>query len=53
MPAGAAHTDYETTFRNVDKHLQPALKKLGEMPVEALLEARYQKFRKMGVFEEK
>jgi len=21
-PAGAAHTDSETTFRNVDKHLQ-------------------------------
>jgi acetyl-CoA carboxylase carboxyl transferase subunit alpha len=52
-PAGGAHIDYETTFRNVDKHLQPALKKLEEMPVEALLEARYQKFRKMGVFEEK
>ncbi len=52
-PAGGAHTDYETTFRNVDKHLQPALKKLEEMPVEALLESRYQKFRKMGVFVEK
>ena len=52
-PAGAAHTDHETTFRNVDKHLQPVLKKLEEMPVEALLEARYQKFRKMGVFVEK
>jgi acetyl-CoA carboxylase carboxyl transferase subunit alpha len=52
-PAGGAHVDYETTFRNVDKHLQPVLKKLEEMPVEALLEARYQKFRKMGVFVEK
>jgi acetyl-CoA carboxylase carboxyl transferase subunit alpha len=52
-PAGGAHIDYETTFRNVDKHLQPVLKKLEEMPVEALLEARYQKFRKMGVFVEK
>jgi acetyl-CoA carboxylase carboxyl transferase subunit alpha len=52
-PAGGAHIDYETTFRNVDKHLQPALKKLEEMPVEALLEARYQKFRAMGVFVEK
>jgi len=52
-PAGGAHIDYETTFRNVDKHLQTALKKLEEMPVEALLEARYRKFRKMGVFEEK
>ena len=52
-PAGGAHIDYETTFRNVDKHLQPVLKKLVAMPVEALLEARYQKFRKMGVFVEK
>ena len=52
-PAGGAHIDYETAFRNVDKHLQPVLKKLEEMPVAALLEARYQKFRKMGVFVEK
>ena len=27
-PAGGAHMDYETTFRTLDKHLQPALKKL-------------------------
>jgi acetyl-CoA carboxylase carboxyl transferase subunit alpha len=52
-PAGGAHMDYETTFRTLDKHLQPALKRLEETPVEALLEDRYQKFRRMGVFVER
>ena len=51
-PAGGAHIDPETTFKNVDKHLQQALKELEKKPVETLLEERYQKFRKMGVFVE-
>jgi len=49
-PAGGAHIDYETTFRNVDKALSPALKKLEQKPIDDLLEERYQKFRKIGVF---
>jgi acetyl-CoA carboxylase carboxyl transferase subunit alpha len=52
-PPGGAHIDPETTFKTVDKHLSQALKKLEAKPVEELLEERYQKFRKMGVFEEK
>jgi acetyl-CoA carboxylase carboxyl transferase subunit alpha len=52
-PPGGAHIDPETTFKTVDKHISQALKKLEAKPVEELLEERYQKFRKMGVFEEK
>ncbi len=51
-PPGGAHIDPESTFKAVDKHISPALKKLEAKPVEEMLEERYQKFRKMGVFKE-
>jgi acetyl-CoA carboxylase carboxyl transferase subunit alpha len=52
-PPGGAHIDPEETFKAVDKHVSQALKKLETKPVEELLEERYQKFRRMGVFKEK
>jgi len=52
-PPGGAHIDPEWTFKSVDKHLSQALKKLETKPVEEMLEERYQKFRKMGVYTEK
>jgi acetyl-CoA carboxylase carboxyl transferase subunit alpha len=52
-PPGGAHIDPEETFKTVDKHIHQALKKLEAKSVEDLLEERYQKFRKMGVFKEK
>jgi acetyl-CoA carboxylase carboxyl transferase subunit alpha len=52
-PPGAAHIDPEQTFKYVDKHLSQALKKLESKPIDDLLEERYKKFRKMGVFTEK
>jgi acetyl-CoA carboxylase carboxyl transferase subunit alpha len=52
-PPGGAHIDYDLTFKNVDKHLNQTLKKLKEKPVAELLEDRYQKFRKMGIYSEK
>jgi acetyl-CoA carboxylase carboxyl transferase subunit alpha len=52
-PSGGAHIAPEQTFKNVDKHISQALKRLEQKPVEELLEERYQKFRKMGVFTEK
>jgi len=52
-PPGGAHIDCEQTFKNVDKHLNQALKKLEQKPVQELLEERYQKFRKMGIVLEK
>lgn len=52
-PPGAAHIDYEQTFRNVDKHVSQALKKLESKPVDDLIKERYEKFRRMGVYIEK
>jgi acetyl-CoA carboxylase carboxyl transferase subunit alpha len=52
-PPGGAHIDAEQTYRNVDKHIYQALKKLETKPVEELLEERYKRIRKQGVIEER
>jgi acetyl-CoA carboxylase carboxyl transferase subunit alpha len=52
-PPGGAHIDAEQTFKNVDKHIYQALKKLEGKPVEELLDERYKKIRKIGVIEER
>jgi len=52
-PPGGAHIDPEQTFKSVDKHLYQALKKLEGKSVDDLLEERYKKIRKLGVFEER
>ena len=52
-PPGGAHIDPEQTYKNVDKHIYQALKKLQAKPVDELLEERYQKIRKQGVIEER
>ncbi len=52
-PPGGAHIDPELTFKNVDKHIYQALKKLEGKPVEELLNDRYKKIRKLGVIEER
>lgn len=52
-PPGGAHIDYETTFKNVDKHLGQTLKKLQQMSLDDLLAERYRKIRRQGVFETK
>lgn len=52
-PPGAAHIDYEQTFKNVDRDLNLTLKKLQQRSPEERLKMRYQKFRKIGVFIEK
>ena len=49
-PPGTAHTNYEQTFKNVDRRLSLTLKRLEEQSPEERLEKRYQKFRKIGVF---
>ncbi len=51
-PPGGAHTNWLETFSNVDKELEKTLKKIDKMSVEERLEKRYQKYRKVGVFEE-
>ena len=52
-PLGGAHRDYSKMGAILKKHLTQYLEKLIRMPADKLLEARYRKYRKMGVFEEK
>ncbi|MEW5900416.1 MAG: acetyl-CoA carboxylase carboxyltransferase subunit alpha [Acidobacteriota bacterium] len=52
-PPGGAHIDPEQTFKTVDKHISQALKKLEGKRPDEMLEERYLKFRKIGVFTEK
>jgi acetyl-CoA carboxylase carboxyl transferase subunit alpha len=49
-PEGGAHRDYDCIASNVAGALREALKQIGQMPVAELLEKRYQKFRRLGVF---
>lgn len=51
-PPGGAHVDEDQTFKNVDKHVTLTLRRLEQMTPEQRIEERYQKFRKIGVFEE-
>ncbi len=50
-PPGGAHIDYETTFKNVDRHLKQTLKRLQQLSLEDLLSERYRKIRRQGMFE--
>ncbi|MGA2531832.1 MAG: acetyl-CoA carboxylase carboxyltransferase subunit alpha [Candidatus Aminicenantales bacterium] len=52
-PPGGAHIDPEQTYKNVDKYLYQALKKLEGKPADQFVAERYQKIRKLGVFVEK
>jgi acetyl-CoA carboxylase carboxyl transferase subunit alpha len=52
-PPGGAHIDPPETYKNVDKYLNQTLKKLEHKPVDQLLEERYKKIRKLGVYVEK
>jgi len=49
-PEGGAHTDYEAAARLLDVVLDRQLVALTNESVRDLLEARYEKFRKMGQF---
>jgi len=52
-PPGGAHIDWKQTFRHVDQYLNQTLKRLKQKDRDTLLEERYQKFRQIGVFEER
>lgn len=51
-PFGGAHRNWDETFVNVRGALQKHLREVLEVPVDQLRQRRYEKFRKMGVFEE-
>ncbi len=52
-PFGGAHRSWEETFENTRALLGKHLRELLDIPPETLRERRYEKFRKMGVFEER
>jgi acetyl-CoA carboxylase carboxyl transferase subunit alpha len=47
-PAGGAHADPDALFRSLDTVLDAQLRELSALPADALVEARYRKFRDMG-----
>jgi acetyl-CoA carboxylase carboxyl transferase subunit alpha len=51
-PLGGAHRDHREMANTLKAYLLRYLRELRTVPVEDLLERRYQKFRKMGVFDE-
>src|SRR5262245_56035674 len=51
-PLGGAHRDHREMAGTLKAYLLRYLRDLRNVPVDDLLEARYQKFRRMGVFEE-
>jgi len=51
-PEGGAHRDYNSVADNVGTALRNALEQVRQLPVAELLEQRYQKFRRLGVFAE-
>jgi acetyl-CoA carboxylase carboxyl transferase subunit alpha len=50
-PVGGAHRDSREMANTLKSYLLRYLRELKPVPLDALLEGRYQKFRKMGVFE--
>lgn len=51
-PLGGAHRDHQTMAKTLYEALSRNLKELKKIPVEQLVEERYQKFRKMSRFAE-
>lgn len=49
-PQGGAHHDPEAIFANVKQFILKEQERLQELPVQTLLDARYDKFRKLGAF---
>ena len=49
-PAGGAHTDHKATAAAVKKTVLAAIKELSGIPVDQLVDQRYEKFRAMGRF---
>jgi predicted ATPase len=51
-PPGGAHRDYDSAAANLGEALRRSLERISQIPVAELLEKRYQKFRRLGVFSE-
>jgi acetyl-CoA carboxylase carboxyl transferase subunit alpha len=51
-PLGGAHRDHREMGNTLKTYLLRYLRELRDLPVDVLMEKRYQKFRRMGVFDE-
>src|SRR5215216_5567697 len=51
-PAGGAHRDYDSVAANLGVALHRALEEISKIPTDELLEKRYRKFRRLGIFSE-
>jgi acetyl-CoA carboxylase carboxyl transferase subunit alpha len=49
-PLGAAHRDHREAAANIKSYLIHTLRQLKDLSIEALLQLRYEKYRKIGVF---
>src|SRR5688572_1625180 len=49
-PLGGAHRDHHQTAMRVKQYLARSLRELIGLPIDKLLDGRYEKFRRMGVF---
>jgi acetyl-CoA carboxylase carboxyl transferase subunit alpha len=49
-PVGGAHRDARTTATNVQQWILSQLQALKQVPIDALLEQRYQRYRKLGQY---
>ncbi|GAB4191497.1 MAG: acetyl-CoA carboxylase carboxyltransferase subunit alpha [Simkaniaceae bacterium] len=50
-PQGGAHKNPAAVYQNVKKYIMEQIVKLNDIPLDVLVEKRYQKFRKMGAFD--
>ena len=51
-PLEGAHTDYNLTARNIKESIKRHLSELEKICIEELVELRYEKYRKIGIFRE-
>lgn len=52
-PPGAAHSNWQETFKFMEEAIDRNLKELKTIDIDDLVELRYQKYRKIGVFNER
>jgi len=51
-PEGGAHRDYDSVAENLGSALRRNLQHISEFPIDELLQKRYEKFRRLGIFTE-
>jgi len=51
-PQGGAHRDYDSVAQNLGSALRRNLQNVSEFPSDDLLQKRYEKFRRLGIFTE-